>query len=453
MLTAKQRDKVISRLKVVVPDAPAAEVLEQLVDDAAEFAEAYTNRTAIPDGMLKTVGDLAVVAYNRTGVEGESGRSEGGESYNFEASPEYIFKALKMYRLVRGAGEDIKPHEDYVIEITENGEFRVSGYDKAKVNVPQPEGSIDIVSNGDYDVTAYEEARVNVPQPEGVITLTENAQGIDIARFAEANVEVPEPYGTLNITQNGEYDVAQYKDAEVNVPVDDTLGKLLTGTLEDYTNKDVTSLNSSAFYNALGTATLNFPNVTHVGETQHTFPGSTFLNYEGDIVLPNIHGLSGGKNFMGSGIKTVHWENWGVDEKSNSGVGSQEFSGCKSLESVYIDGSNALYNHGGPQVAYGAFQNCTSLRTVELKKTNAKANYDIASSAFSGCSSLTKLVLDSGGTLYKWNLSAANALQGTPIAAGTGYVYVNDNLVESYRAATNWVTYADQIRPLSELEV
>lgn len=452
MLTAKQREKVIDRLKVVVPDAPAAEVLEQLVDDAASFAEAYTNRTAIPDGMLKSVGDLAVVAYNRTGVEGESARSEGGESYNFEASPEYIFKALKVYRLVRGAGEDIKPHEDYVIEITENGEFRVSGYDKAKVDVPQPEGSIDIASNGNYDVTAYEEAHVNVPQPEGVITLTENAQGVDIARFAEANVEVPEPYGTLQITQNGEYDVTQYKDAEVNVPVDDTLGKLLTGTLEDYTNADVTSLNSCAFCNSLGTATLSFPNVAHVGETRRTNPGSTFLNYAGDIVLPNIHGLTGGKNFMGSGIKAVHWESWGIDEKSNLGIGSQEFSGCESLESVYIDGSSTLHNLGGCQVSYAAFQNCTSLHTVELKKTNTRGNFDIASSAFSGCSSLTKLVLDSVAP-YKWSLASANALQGTPIAAGTGYVYVPDELVDTYRAATNWATLADQIKPLSELEV
>ena len=32
-----------------------------------------------------------------------------------------------------------------------------------------------------------------------------------------------------------------------------------------------------------------------------------------------------------------------------------------------------------------------------------------------------------------------------------GYIYVPDALVDSYKKATNWVTYADQIKPLSEL--
>lgn len=31
-----------------------------------------------------------------------------------------------------------------------------------------------------------------------------------------------------------------------------------------------------------------------------------------------------------------------------------------------------------------------------------------------------------------------------------GYIYVPDALVDSYKAATNWSTYASQIRPLSE---
>ena len=37
------------------------------------------------------------------------------------------------------------------------------------------------------------------------------------------------------------------------------------------------------------------------------------------------------------------------------------------------------------------------------------------------------------------------------IIRGTGYIYVQDNLVEQYKSATNWSTYADQIKPLSEL--
>ena len=39
---------------------------------------------------------------------------------------------------------------------------------------------------------------------------------------------------------------------------------------------------------------------------------------------------------------------------------------------------------------------------------------------------------------------------GSKIASGTGYIYVPDDLVEDYKAATNWSTYAAQIKPLSE---
>lgn len=38
----------------------------------------------------------------------------------------------------------------------------------------------------------------------------------------------------------------------------------------------------------------------------------------------------------------------------------------------------------------------------------------------------------------------------SPLVLGTGYVYVPDSLVDSYKEATNWSVIADQIKPLSE---
>lgn len=43
-------------------------------------------------------------------------------------------------------------------------------------------------------------------------------------------------------------------------------------------------------------------------------------------------------------------------------------------------------------------------------------------------------------------------LENTPIASGAGYIYVPDNLVNDYKAATNWNAYASQIKPLSEYD-
>ena len=79
-------------------------LLTQLIEDAADYVLGYTNRTWIPDGLLKPVGDLAIVAYNRLGIEGESSRSEAGESYSFDAAPAHIYTVLNKYRLARCGG-------------------------------------------------------------------------------------------------------------------------------------------------------------------------------------------------------------------------------------------------------------------------------------------------------------------------------------------------------------
>ena len=45
----------------------------------------------------------------------------------------------------------------------------------------------------------------------------------------------------------------------------------------------------------------------------------------------------------------------------------------------------------------------------------------------------------------------SNDLKGTTIEKGTGYVYVPDDMVDTYKSATNWSTYASQIKGMSEL--
>lgn len=47
-------------------------------------------------------------------------------------------------------------------------------------------------------------------------------------------------------------------------------------------------------------------------------------------------------------------------------------------------------------------------------------------------------------------LDSYMAFTGTPIESGTGYIYVPSALVDSYKAATNWTTYADQIRAIED---
>lgn len=143
-------------------------------------------------------------------------------------------------------------------------------------------------------------------------------------------------------------------------------------------------------------------------------------------------------------------------------IGSGAFSGCTNLTSINLPS-------GLLEIGAGCFQNCSNLIISELpiSITNI-GNYtfsnckkiselvvksqiqSIGSSAFSGCTSLFKLVIES---ISIPNLSNSNAFRNTPIANGDGYIYVVDSLVDDYKSTTNWSTYANQIKPISELEV
>lgn len=76
-----------------------------VLEDAESFVLGYTNRKKMIPVLEKPVRDLAVIAINRMGTEGETGRSEGSESYSFDAAPKHIYAILNRYRLVRVGGK------------------------------------------------------------------------------------------------------------------------------------------------------------------------------------------------------------------------------------------------------------------------------------------------------------------------------------------------------------
>lgn len=90
-----------------------------------------------------------------------------------------------------------------------------------------------------------------------------------------------------------------------------------------------------------------------------------------------------------------------------------------------------------------AISSCTAVHTIEfeiLTKINGVA--------FNGLTALETLIIRTPSVC---TLANASTLARTKIEGGTGYIYVPDNLVDSYKSASNWSTYASQIKGLSEL--
>lgn len=97
----------IEKLKKLTGESDE-ELLSLLRDEAEAFVLAYTNRTRLVSGLDKAVRDLAVIALNRMGTEGETGRSGAGETYSFDNAPKQVYDTMNRYRLARIGG---KAHE------------------------------------------------------------------------------------------------------------------------------------------------------------------------------------------------------------------------------------------------------------------------------------------------------------------------------------------------------
>lgn len=152
-----------------------------------------------------------------------------------------------------------------------------------------------------------------------------------------------------------------------------------------------------------------------------------------------------------SAIKTVNLPN-------ATSIGTYAFYYCTGMTSFNATSVTTLNTY--------AFYNCSKLTNLNfplatsiptncfytcggVTKADFGAAKSIAANAFAYCDSLSTLILrrtDAICTLA----NTTNALKNTPIESGTGYVYVPSALVDTYKAATNWATYANQFRAIED---
>ena len=129
-----------------------------------------------------------------------------------------------------------------------------------------------------------------------------------------------------------------------------------------------------------------------------------------------------------------------ITEYSNdrvTNVGPYAFYAIKQFTTAKFQNVTSVGN-----VAFGY---CYGLTTADFPNATIINTY-----TFDHCLTLTKLILRKNTVC---TLSNTNALTNTPIASGTGYIYVPSALIDEYKAATNWVTYAAQFRALEDYTV
>ncbi len=96
---------MLEKLKRRIPDADDDALLNDLLVAAEAAILAYTGREAVPEALEGVQIELAAMAYNRMGMEGERSHSEGGVSRSAEGLPELLRRQMNPYRLAKAVGE------------------------------------------------------------------------------------------------------------------------------------------------------------------------------------------------------------------------------------------------------------------------------------------------------------------------------------------------------------
>ena len=212
----------------------------------------------------------------------------------------------------------------------------------------------------------------------------------------------------------------------------------------------LTSIGDSAFSDCSFLTEITLPaSLTSIGNS--AFSGCKSLT---EITLPagvTSIGIYAFRN-CSSLTRAVNLENTKV-----TSIGKYTFSGCTALTEINFPSSlNKIDSF--------AFLGCSSLtRVINLENTKV---ISIGDSAFSDCSFLTEITLPASLTsIGNSAFSGCSSLQYIRIEATTpptlsetnaipstiGAIYVPDESVAAYQAATNWSSFASKIKGISEM--
>ena len=132
-------------------------------------------------------------------------------------------------------------------------------------------------------------------------------------------------------------------------------------------------------------------------------------------------------------------------------IGSNAFRSCRKLTSVNIPNATSIGNYAfydctgltsvsfpnATSIGSQAFYSCSNLTSVSFPEAT-----NIGDSAFYNCSGLTTIYVGTN-TSTVCTLSNTNAFNNCTKLTN---IYVPASLVDSYKSATNWSSYASKIK-------
>ncbi len=249
-------------------------------------------------------------------------------------------------------------------------------------------------------------------------------ENMSINELVEAILALIGQKGAYNIVQNllddgnSELVITDASGSNAN-ELDSFITREISGV---YTNDRITKVGLYGLGGCENLTSINLPNVVTVGD-------SGFYNCKllKNVFLPKVTSI-GNNGFNSTGLESISLP-------SCTTLGSSSFFATQQLVLAILplvtSISGFCFNH-------------SSVQKIDTSSLTSIKNF-----AFYNTKQLDTLILRNSSVCALENV---NAFQDTKIAAGTGHIYVPDNLVDSYKTATNWVTFANQIKPISELE-
>ena len=217
--------------------------------------------------------------------------------------------------------------------------------------------------------------------------------------------------------------------------------RFITRTIKVVENDSITSIKSSVFYDCSALTSVKLPSVTSIGFsafkncsalTSVELPLATSIEYNAfyscsaltNVSFPLVTSI-GSSTFYNCGALT------NVSFPLLTSIGSSAFKNCSALTNVSFPLVTSIEDYG--------FQYCYSLTSVELPSILSIATY-----AFGNCGKLKTMCIGTKSSIV-CTLLAIDA-----IPSNVTKIYVPFPLLDEYKTATNWSSFANKITAYEE---